>query len=95
VHDLRKRQPELVDLLVRYNEASDIRNAEERAERFVELAGQLKRLRDRGASKDAPDAVAMPQKAALNYLRVNVHRTRERLESIYKECIRLCMEKKA
>lgn len=91
--EIRNRHPDQCSLLLAYDEAGGITDNDARAAQFIRLADALKKKKALTASRNAEDAPAMSARVALDYLRVNVHRTRERLGTVFHDCIQLCVEK--
>jgi hypothetical protein len=89
---LQKQHKTEFELLVAYQEALKLSHKTERENALERLARAFKK--NRGSGPSGPDAGEESElRIAINFLRVNVCRFREKLMHIHEECVQLCVEK--
>jgi hypothetical protein len=95
LEDLTKRYSGQCKTVQAYTEASGLSDKEERRAALDQLARDFRSDKAGGVKASISSEEDGSVDAALNYLRVNVCRMREKLESVFRECVGSCLERKA
>jgi hypothetical protein len=94
VDELRKRFKDGCAFLESYDDVSSISDKAERSKGLELLARKLWIEKGEKATGMRQGGDSRAESSEMNYLRVNVWRTRAKLGTTYKQCVRLCLDRK-